>query len=65
MTQPTKAAPAAISVREAAAMLGVSLDAVYDAIGRGEIQAVRVGRRLLVARAPLFDALGLSIEDAS
>jgi excisionase family DNA binding protein len=30
---------------------GVSKSAVYDAIARGEIRAVRVGRRLLIPRS--------------
>jgi excisionase family DNA binding protein len=37
-----------LRVREVAAQLGISRSFAYDLIARGELQAVRVGRRLLV-----------------
>lgn len=48
-----------LTVAEAASMLGVSTDAIYDAVKRGELAAVRVGRRLCIARQPLLEALGI------
>lgn len=38
----------AYTVQETAASLGVSTDLVYDLIGRGELNAVRAGRRKLI-----------------
>jgi excisionase family DNA binding protein len=52
--------PTTISVEEAAALLGVSRWAVYDAVNRGDIQAVRVGRLIRVAARPLEVLLGVA-----
>ena len=51
-----------LTVAEAAGLLGVSRDAVYDAVSRGDLMAVRVGRRLCIARLPLLTALGIEAE---
>ena len=53
-----------MGVDEAAAVLGVSRDAVYDAVNRGEIQAVKVGRAVRIARRPLELALGLNPQES-
>ncbi|MGH9890828.1 MAG: helix-turn-helix domain-containing protein [bacterium] len=37
-----------ISVPEAARLLGLGRNSVYEAVGRGEVPAVRIGRRLVV-----------------
>ncbi|GEP00026.1 helix-turn-helix domain-containing protein [Methylobacterium haplocladii] len=37
-----------ITVEEAGRRLGVSRNTAYEAAGRGEIPAIRIGRRLLV-----------------
>lgn len=37
-----------ISVPEAARLLGLGRNSVYEAVRRGEVPAVRVGRRLVV-----------------
>ena len=42
-----------MSVLEACKMLGISKNLGYEAIRRGEIPAIRVGKRLLVPRAAL------------
>jgi excisionase family DNA binding protein len=42
-----------ISLSDASAMLGVSVPTLTRAIQRGELQAVRIGRRLLLKRKPL------------
>ena len=50
-TRPGPATDDAVSmlrVRDVAAQLGISRSFAYDLIARGELQAVRVGRRLLV-----------------
>lgn len=43
----------AVSVNEAARLLGISRDLAYDLVARGEIPAIRLGRRLVVARRTL------------
>jgi excisionase family DNA binding protein len=40
-----------LRVRDVAAQLGISRSFAYDLIARGELPAVRVGRRLLVPEA--------------
>jgi len=42
-----------VSVREAAAILGVGQTAMYDAVRRGAVRVLRVGRRLRVPRMEL------------
>jgi len=41
------------TVDEAAKILGISRNCAYDAVRRGEIPAIRLGRRLVVARKAL------------
>ena len=43
----------AVSVEEAAAMLGISRGSAYEAVRRGEIPSLRIGRRVLVPLAAL------------
>lgn len=38
----------AYTIQETAASLGVSTDLVYDLVSRGELNAVRAGRRKLI-----------------
>ena len=47
-----------VSVREAARMLGLSKNSVLAAVNRSELPAIRVGRRILIARLPLERQLG-------
>jgi excisionase family DNA binding protein len=49
----------AMTVREAAASLGVGKDAVYKAINRGDVRAVKLGGTLLVPRVELERFLGV------
>lgn len=49
----------ALTVREAAAALGVGKDAVYNAINRGELRSVRLGGTLLVPVIELERLLGI------
>jgi excisionase family DNA binding protein len=46
-----------MSVEEAATMLGVGRDAGYEAVRRGQIPALRVGRAWRVPRAALMKIL--------
>lgn len=47
-----------LTVEEARKILGLSRGLMYQAIRRGEIPSFRVGRRLLIPRAPLLKLLG-------
>lgn len=42
-----------MSVEQAAAALGISRALAYDAVARGEIPCIRIGRRILIPRAAL------------
>lgn len=42
-----------LSVPEAAKLLGIGKNLAYEAVQRGEIPSIKVGRRLLVPRAAL------------
>lgn len=50
--------PATMTIAEAARLLGISRSAAYRAVARGEIATIRIGRRLLVPTAKLYDMLG-------
>jgi excisionase family DNA binding protein len=45
--------PRTVSVEEAGRILGISRMAAYQAVWRGQIPSVRIGRRLLVPIAKL------------
>ena len=47
----------ALSVEEAGALLGISRDLAYDLVARGELPSLRLGRRLVVPRRALEEAL--------
>ena len=49
-----------ITVAEYAATVGVSTDCVYEAASRGELDVLRVGRRIVVPVATVLAALGYS-----
>ena len=46
-------APDVLTPVEAARMLRIGRNAAYEAIGRGDIPSIRIGRRLLVPKAAL------------
>lgn len=48
---------ATMTVPEAATLLGLSESATYEAVTRGEIPAVKIGRRVLVVRDRLIALL--------
>ena len=52
----------ALSVEEAGFLLGISRDLAYDLVARGEIPSVRLGRRLVVPRRALEEALDRLLE---
>jgi excisionase family DNA binding protein len=49
-----------MTVREAAAVLGIDRGAAYDAVRRGELPALRIGRKILVPTAPIRAMLGMA-----
>ena len=54
-----------LSVGEAAEALGIGRTLAYEAVRRGEIPTVRIGRRLLVPRAALDRLLNQAATEAS
>ena len=54
-----------VSVTEAASMLGIGRNLCYEAIRRGEIPAIRIGKRLLVPMVALERLLAMDKEDLS
>ncbi len=50
--------PPTLTIPEAGRLLGISRSAAYRAAAKGEIPTLRIGRRLLVPTAKLFDMLG-------
>jgi excisionase family DNA binding protein len=49
--------PLVYTIEQVAEMLGVGRSTAYDAVRRGELPVVRLGRRLLVPKAQLKDLL--------
>ncbi|RMF09398.1 MAG: DNA-binding protein [Alphaproteobacteria bacterium] len=47
-----------VSVEEAARILGLGRSSAYEAVRRGDIPSLRIGRRILVPRAALERLLG-------
>ncbi len=54
-----------LTVDETAELLGIGRAAAYRAINRGEIESLRIGRRLLVPRLKLLALLGVEDEVSS
>ena len=55
----------AFTVEEAASLLGISRSFAYEAIQRGEIPSMRIGKRILVPKAALERHLLISGSAAS
>jgi excisionase family DNA binding protein len=53
-----------LSVEEAAVALGIGRTLAYEAVRRGEIPTVRIGRRLLVPRGALNQLLSITATDS-
>jgi excisionase family DNA binding protein len=49
--------PLALSVEAAARLLGISRTLAYESVARGELPAVRLGKRLVVPRRALDQLL--------
>lgn len=54
-----------LTVPEAGALVGLGRSASFDAVKRGEIPALRFGRRLAVPTARLLEMLGLGVPTGS
>lgn len=50
--------PVVLTVPEAAKVLRIGRNQLYDAIARGDVEALRIGRSLRVPRAVLIRLLG-------
>jgi excisionase family DNA binding protein len=64
-TMPDPTAEPTLSVGRTAAVLGIGLRSVYDAIDRGEIPHIRVGRRIVVPTRRLLTQYGLGEPEGS
>jgi excisionase family DNA binding protein len=53
-----------LTVEEAAIVLRIGRNSAYEAIRRGELPSIRVGRRLLVPRLALERLLGAEAESS-
>ncbi|RJL22040.1 DNA-binding protein [Bailinhaonella thermotolerans] len=51
-----------MSVAEVAAVLGITRDGAYDAVRRGDIPSLRIGRKILIPTARLAALLGIERE---
>jgi excisionase family DNA binding protein len=55
--QGTDEASMTMTVSEAARVLGISRSSAYECVRRGELRAVRLGRRLVVPRSAVTELL--------
>jgi len=62
LPQPEKDERLALSVDEAAALLGISRSLAYDLCARGDLPSLRLGRRILIPRRALDARLKKSDE---
>lgn len=51
---------ATISVPVAARLLGISTRSAYRAVDAGQIPSIRIGRRIRIPTAKLYDMLGVT-----
>ena len=54
--------PLTLDVKQAARLLGIGQNGAYEAIRRGDIPALRIGRRLVVPTQALLGLLGSALE---
>jgi len=52
--------PATITVAQASELTGISVRAMYRAVEAGHIPHIRLGQRILIQTARLFEMLGLN-----
>jgi excisionase family DNA binding protein len=51
-----------ITVERAGALVGLGRSAAYDAVRRGDLPSLRIGRRLVVPTAKLRALLGIDLD---
>jgi excisionase family DNA binding protein len=57
--------PEVLTVREAAVILRVGRNQLYQAVGRGELGAVRIGRSIRIPKHALLDLLAAASPSAA
>jgi excisionase family DNA binding protein len=50
--------PLTLTVEDAARLLGISRGLAYEGVRRGDIPSLRIGRRLLIPTARLYELVG-------
>jgi excisionase family DNA binding protein len=50
-----------LTVEEAGTLLGISRAFAYEAVNRGDIPSIRIGRRILIPKAALHRLMGVSV----
>jgi len=63
-TTQTEHAPLTITVERAGQLLGISRGLAYDLVRRGEIPAIRLGRRVVVPASAIEEILRAAAEGA-
>ena len=53
-----------LTVSAAAEILGISRNSCYEGVAKGQIPAIRIGRRLVIPTALLLDMLGINAHEA-
>lgn len=56
--------PAAITAKEAAALVGIDVRKISAGIKSGVIPSIQLGPRSMVLRAPLLELFGITEDDA-
>jgi excisionase family DNA binding protein len=62
---PDPLAEPTMTVERAGRIVGISRGAAYEAVRRGDLPALRIGRRWVVCTAQLRQQLGLDVGDRS
>jgi excisionase family DNA binding protein len=57
--RPEPRLPPFLTVREAAALLRVDPKTIYAAVDAGQLDHLRLGRKILIKRDPLLGAIGV------
>ena len=57
--------PEVLTAREAAAILRVGRNQLYQAVGRGELGAIRIGRSIRIPKQALLELLAAASTTAS
>jgi excisionase family DNA binding protein len=56
--------PPTLTVEQAAKLLGVGRNQTYEAVAKGELPAMRIGRRWVIPTVRLLRLLGVGVDDA-